>query len=153
MWLIQELIAPLVIAGLLAFVLNPMVAYVNRFSKLPRQWVVALVYILIIGTLAVLTVTFAPVAVEQAQGLTAELQIVQDELILSLNQQADNFDLEIDFDQFGEDLETLFGSSPQYRPNFPLFTGHQPKFGLDFDYFGLHLLFVARLAPLARVAD
>lgn len=111
MWLIQELIAPLVIAGLLAFVLNPMVAYVNRFSKLPRQWVVALVYILIIGTLAVLTVTFAPVAVEQAQGLTAELQIVQDELILSLNQQADNFDLEIDFDQFGEDLETLFGSS------------------------------------------
>lgn len=111
MWLIQELIAPLVIAGLLAFVLNPMVAYVNRFSKLPRQWVVALVYIIIIGTFTVLTITFAPVAVEQAQGLTAELQIVQDELILSLNELADNFDLEIDFDQFGEDLETLFGSS------------------------------------------
>jgi predicted PurR-regulated permease PerM len=111
MWLIQELIAPLVIAGLLAFVLNPIVAYVNNFSKLPRQWVVTLVYIIIIGTLTVLTITFAPIAVEQAQGLTAELQIVQDELISTFDEQAQAFGFNLNLEDFSTDFEELLATS------------------------------------------
>lgn len=111
MWLIQNLLAPLIIAGLLAFVLNPIVGYVNNISKLPRQWVVTLVYVVIIGALTIVTVTFAPVAVEQAQGLTAELQIVQAEIVSTLNTQADNLGLDLDFDRFSTDLEALFSSS------------------------------------------
>jgi predicted PurR-regulated permease PerM len=111
MWLIQELIAPLVIAGLLAFVLNPIVAYVNKFSKLPRQWVVTLVYVIIIGTLTVLTITFAPIAVEQAQGLTAELQIVQDELLSSFDEQAQSFGFNLNLEGFSTDFEALLATS------------------------------------------
>ncbi len=107
MWLIQNLLAPLVIAGLLAFVLNPIVGYVNNISKLPRQWVVTLVYVVIIGALTIVTVTFAPVAVEQAQGLTAELQIVQAEIVSTLNTQADNLGLDLDFVCFS----TRFGGA------------------------------------------
>lgn len=111
LWVIRGMIGPLVIACLLAYVLNPIVAYVNSWSKLPRKWVVTLVYILIIGTLTILAVTFAPVTVEQTQGLTDELQIVQQQLILALNEQAQNIGVDITFNEMFGDLENLLSSS------------------------------------------
>lgn len=111
LWVIRGMIGPLVIACLLAYVLNPIVAYVNSWSKLPRKWVVTLVYVLIIGTLTILTITFAPVTVEQTQGLTDELQIVQQQLIVALNQQAQNIGVDVTFDEMFGDLENLLSSS------------------------------------------
>ncbi|MCB0033058.1 MAG: AI-2E family transporter [Anaerolineales bacterium] len=111
LWVIRGMIGPLVIACLLAYVLNPIIAYVNSWSKLPRKWVVTLVYILIIGTLTVLAITFAPVTVEQTQGLTDELQIVQEQLIVTLNQQAQNIGIDVTFDEMFGDLENLLSSS------------------------------------------
>lgn len=111
LWVIRGMVGPLAIACLLAYVLNPIVAYVNNLSKLPRQWVVTLVYIIIIGTLGILAFTFAPVIVEQTQGLTEELQIVQTQLIQALNQQARRLGFAITFNQMFGDLENLLSSS------------------------------------------
>ncbi len=72
----RELLGPLIIAAMLAYVLNPLVTFVNRRSKLPRNLVVALLYLLSLGVLVLLAVVFAPPLVEEAQALTSELQSI-----------------------------------------------------------------------------
>lgn len=111
LWIIRDMLAALVIAGLLAYVLNPIVEQVNRWSKLPRKWVVTLVYIILIGAITIVTITFAPVAVSQAQGLTAELDVIQAELVNSLKTQSAQFGVNINVDQLAVDFETLLSSS------------------------------------------
>lgn len=83
----RQLLGPLVIAALLAYVLNPLVTFVNRRSKLPRNLVVALLYLLSLGALVMLVVVFAPPLVEEAQALTSELQSISSQIQERLTEQ------------------------------------------------------------------
>lgn len=83
----RQLLGPLIIAALLAYVLNPLVTFVNRRSKLPRNLVVALLYLLSLGALVLLVVVFAPPLVEEAQALTSELQSISAQIQERLSEQ------------------------------------------------------------------
>lgn len=83
----RELLGPLIIAALLAYVLNPLVSFVNRRSKLPRNLVVALLYLLSLGALVLVIVVFAPPLVEEAQTLTSELQSISTQIQERLTEQ------------------------------------------------------------------
>jgi len=76
----RELVGPLVVAALLAYVLNPAVAFVNGRTKLPRKWVVPLVYLVSLSILITLAVIFAPIIPEQTARLIRELQTIIVEL-------------------------------------------------------------------------
>ena len=76
----RGLISPLAIAALLAYILNPGVAFVNRRTKLPRKWVVLLVYLISLAVLITLGIVLAPLIGEQIQNLADELAQVQKQL-------------------------------------------------------------------------
>ncbi len=76
----RGLIGPLAIAALLAYVLNPSVVFVNTRTKLPRKWVVLLVYLASLAVLVTLGIVFAPLIAEQVVNLADELTRVQAQL-------------------------------------------------------------------------
>ena len=81
----RPLIGPLLIAALLAYILNPLVTSINRRSRLPRSVVVLLFYLLAMGAIVFLVITLAPLLATQARILSQELQqgILEVETILS----------------------------------------------------------------------
>ena len=76
----RGLIGPLAIAALLAYVLNPAVAFVNIRTKLPRKWVVLLVYLISLAVLITLAIVFAPLIAQQLGNLAEELGLFQAQL-------------------------------------------------------------------------
>lgn len=79
-WLVgsaRALIGPLAISALLAYILNPVIAFVNMRTKLSRHWVVLLTYILSLAILVALAITFAPLIPGQLRGLAEELRSIE----------------------------------------------------------------------------
>lgn len=77
MWFVvaaRDLIGPLVISALLAYVLNPAVAFFNEKARLPRRLVVLLVYLISLAIIITLAVVLAPIIPEQITSLVQELQ-------------------------------------------------------------------------------
>ncbi|MBE7552894.1 MAG: AI-2E family transporter [Anaerolineales bacterium] len=79
-WVIRPMIEPIMIAILLAYILNPLVRLVTTHTRLPHGWAVALVYFSCLTLLIVIPSTFAPVAVRQLTGLTTYLIGIEAEL-------------------------------------------------------------------------
>lgn len=76
----RGLISPLLIAALLAYIFNPAVSFVNKNTKLPRNWVVLLVYLLSLGGLITLGIIFVPLIPAQVTSLVDQIR----EIILEL---------------------------------------------------------------------
>ena len=77
---VRVLIGPLVIAALLAYVLNPAVTLITTRAKLSHRLSVSLVYIFFLAALAVISFLFVPVVVNQATRLSLELQNIEVQL-------------------------------------------------------------------------
>ena len=71
---VRALIGPLVIAALLAYVLNPAVMLITTRTKLRHNLSVSLVYLLFLAVLGAILAIFVPVVINQAKGLALELQ-------------------------------------------------------------------------------
>jgi predicted PurR-regulated permease PerM len=73
-WYFQSLIGPLVIAGMLAYILNPLIVWLNRYTILNRGLAIGLVYslfaLVVLGLLTAAGVT----VYQQVDGLLAILQ-------------------------------------------------------------------------------
>ncbi|NJN93768.1 MAG: AI-2E family transporter [Anaerolineales bacterium] len=79
-WVIHPMIEPIIIALLLAYILNPVVKLVLRGTRLPHTWAVALVYFSCLALLIVIPSILAPVAIRQATGLSTYLFQIESEL-------------------------------------------------------------------------
>lgn len=79
-WVIHPMIEPIIIALLLAYILNPIVKLVLKWTRLPHAWAVALVYFSCLTLLIVIPSVLAPVAVRQVTGLTTYLTQIEAEL-------------------------------------------------------------------------
>ena len=75
----QPLIVPLVLAGLLAYVLNLIVRYLSRRTKLKRKWAVNIVYFVFIAILIATPSTLVPLAVGQAEEVSAEVEAIAEQ--------------------------------------------------------------------------
>ena len=73
LYLGRSMIGPLVISALLAYVLNPLVTFVNMRTHLPRSLVVTLLYLISLSLLVGLGIIFTPVLAAQVQDLGNEL--------------------------------------------------------------------------------
>lgn len=70
----RDLLGPLLIAAFVAYLFNPLVSLTTRRARLPRKLVITLLYIVLLGLLIVLALTFAPAVAERLRSLSLELQ-------------------------------------------------------------------------------
>ena len=76
----RDLIESLAIAALLAYILNPLVTFVNKRARVSRNWTVLLVYLLSISALVTLGIIFIPVIPEEAADLVTELEVILEQI-------------------------------------------------------------------------
>ena len=76
----SSLMGALLIAALLAYVLDPLVSFVHVRAKLPRKLAVPLVYIGTIGLLVTIIVLIVPLLPEGTTSVVAELTIISDQI-------------------------------------------------------------------------
>ncbi len=75
----SAVIAPMVLAGILAYLLNPVVTFIETRLRMPRGLATALVYVLLIGLLSLLPIILVPELVDQIDNLVTNFQsIIQD---------------------------------------------------------------------------
>jgi predicted PurR-regulated permease PerM len=74
-WYIRDIFKPLIIAGLIAYIINPAVnAIKNRFKRLSHGLVVNLVYFTVLAITLAIPVTLFPVLLREVQDLVLNLQ-------------------------------------------------------------------------------
>ena len=79
-WLLftfRELIGPLVISALLAYILNPLVGLMTRRTRLRRNLAVLIVYFFFLAVLITIPSIITPVVVRQIARLSVDLQSIQ----------------------------------------------------------------------------
>jgi predicted PurR-regulated permease PerM len=116
-WLLfaaRALIGPLIIAALLAYVLNPAVTLIKTRSKLRHHVSVSLVYFLFLTVLVVTLVIFVPVVVNQARRVALELQVVEVRLEEALVSPVKFLDFELPLDELLAELQEI--SAPLFKP-------------------------------------
>ncbi len=107
----RDLIGPLAIAALLAYVINPLVIWVNRNSRISRRWVVLLVYLLFLAVLVVAGALIAPLIPAQLANLADQLQTITIQVESLLAAPLIIFNIEIP-------LDVLLASWPQITQDF-----------------------------------
>ena len=108
-WLLsvaRTLVAPLVIAALLAYAPYPAVTLLATHTKLGRDLSTILVYLLFLGVMTTVVVIFAPIVVNQARRLSLELRTVRTYLESEMATTVTVLDLEIPLDDWVEELDT-----------------------------------------------
>ncbi len=72
----SEVVAPLVLAGILAFLLNPIVTFLETRLRFGRGWATAIVYIVLIGLLSIAPIILVPELVDQIARLISNLESI-----------------------------------------------------------------------------
>ena len=73
---LREMIAPLLLAAILAYLLTPLSRSLEKRFHLGRGWAAALVYVLLLAFLAAAIGVLIPIVIDQMDGLTMDLQTV-----------------------------------------------------------------------------
>jgi predicted PurR-regulated permease PerM len=79
-FVIHPMLKPIIMAILLAYILNPLVRLALTHTRLPHRWAVALIYFSCLTLLIVIPSVLAPVAVRQLIGLSTYLTQIESEL-------------------------------------------------------------------------
>ncbi len=70
---IANILPPFIWAAITAYILFPLIARIERLTRLPRVLTIALVYIVLIGLLVVVGIQVAPTAFDQLRSLASSL--------------------------------------------------------------------------------
>ncbi len=76
----RPLLGPLVLSALLAYILNPSVAYLTRRTHIRRDYIVIFIYVTGLVSLAGLILLLTPYLIRQGQILSEELTLVSQEI-------------------------------------------------------------------------
>lgn len=110
----RDLLGPLLIAAFLAYLFNPLVTVATRRGRLPRKLVITLLYIVLLGMLIWLALTFAPAVAGRLRSLSLELQTLLSNLEHLLAQRIVIFGFTVQPEEILGDPESLsarfFGS-------------------------------------------
>ena len=96
-----EVIPPLIVACILAFVIFPIVKRIEKYLKIKRVWATLIVYILLIGIASLIPILIVPVLVDQFANLNVNIQ----EIIFTIE---DFFAREISIGELSIDLSSIF---------------------------------------------
>jgi predicted PurR-regulated permease PerM/phosphoglycolate phosphatase-like HAD superfamily hydrolase len=85
-YLFRQLLPPIAIAIVLAYLLKPMADIVQRRTRMPRTLAVILVYLVVLLIISFIPVTVVPFAVDRFTRLNLDLQKLADDLVSFLSQ-------------------------------------------------------------------
>ena len=111
---VRALIGPLVIAALLAYVLNPAVTLIKTRTRLRHNASVSLVYSLFLAGLVAILVIFVPTVVNQARRVALGVQVVKAQLEDALVGPVFLLGFELPLDELLLELEEV--SAPLFKP-------------------------------------
>jgi HAD superfamily hydrolase (TIGR01549 family) len=86
LYLFRALLPPVILAFVLAYLLKPLVDFLERRVVIPRTLAVVLVYLVLLVTLVVIPVTVVPYAVDRITRINVNLQRLIDQLVGFLSQ-------------------------------------------------------------------
>jgi predicted PurR-regulated permease PerM len=74
----RAIVAPTVIAIILAYIINPLVKFIQTRTGLARTWAVSILYLILIIILSLLSAIFVPILVQEAMEINVDVQEVAD---------------------------------------------------------------------------
>ena len=74
----RAIIAPTVIAVILAYILNPLVKFIQARTGLSRTWAVSILYLVLIVILSLVPAIFVPILVQEVGEINVDIQEVAD---------------------------------------------------------------------------
>lgn len=111
---IRSLITPLILAGLVAYILNLAVRYISKRTKFSRKWIVNTIYFIFLAFLIATPGTLVPIAVRQINTLEIELEEVSRQIEELMSQPVEIGGISVPTDQLWDDLTNMttdFGSA------------------------------------------
>lgn len=115
LYLIRALLGPLLIASLLAYLLNPAVTFLKARLKIEHKPVVLLVYSGFLLSIVLLSISLIPVVLRQAQSFSAELDVILPQLEEEFSEPVNLFGYPILFDSLFEEIRST--SDHFFRPD------------------------------------
>ena len=85
-WVAHDLFKPLVIAGLVAYILNPVVIFLTQHTRMSHRLASNLVYFVVLALLIAVPATLAPVLLDETQMLVSDLLKSLEQLRAALSQ-------------------------------------------------------------------
>lgn len=111
LWFVRELITSLIIAGLLAFVLNPAIDFLTHRFRISRTLAVNIVFILSLCSLAALPALMVPRLLTEIQIIFGDLQATLSEIQEFISQPVIILDLELNFQTLLPDFPKLLSET------------------------------------------
>ncbi len=110
-WLFRDMIKPLVIAALIAYVLNPVVNYLADRTRLSRSTMATIVFLIGIIVIGFVPVLLLPTLLSEVQILTADFQEIIAQAQDTVSQPLVIFDQELHLEQLLPDFTRMFSTS------------------------------------------
>ena len=111
LWFGRELISPLIIGALIAFVLNPAIGFLTRHTKLSRSWAATIVLFTGLGGLIAFSALMMPRLIREIQVLFVDLQAIFSQTQETLSQPITILEWEFNFEYLMPDITRLFSES------------------------------------------
>lgn len=111
LWFVQDLISPLIIGALIAFVLNPAIGFLTHHTKLSRSWAATIVLFAGLGGLIALSALMTPRLISEIQILFIDLQAFFSQTQEMLSQPVTILEWEFNFEHLMPDITRLFSES------------------------------------------
>ena len=111
LWLSREMIGPLVIGALVAFVLNPAIGLITHRTKLSRSWAITIVLFVWVAGFTSLSALMVPRLIAEIQLLFVDLQAITSQIQETISQPVMILGWEFNFEHLMPDLTNLLSES------------------------------------------
>lgn len=106
LYLLRAILPPIAIAGVLAYLLKPLVDLIERRTRMPRLLAVILVFLVLLLVIAVIPATGVPYLMDQVARLNLDMQRLANDIVAFLSQPLDFLGYEFRLQDMVGDVQT-----------------------------------------------
>ncbi len=111
LWWAREMIGPLIIGALLAFLLNPAIEFLSHHTRMSRSWVATIVLLIGLGGVIALSALLFPILIDEIQVLFVDFQDILAQIQVLLSQPVVILNWELTFEYLIPDLTRLLSEN------------------------------------------
>jgi predicted PurR-regulated permease PerM len=105
LYAIRAILGPLIIAGIIAYLLNPAVTRLKTKLRISHHLSTSIIYLLFILSLVVISISIVPVLIKQGRSLAHEIQALKPEIKTALQQPLHVLGYQLPLESFYEELQ------------------------------------------------